>query len=220
MQREAIKWQRRFGNLVMALAASLSLGGCGDTTSADGVQDTQATRTIYWTDVDSTGTKTLVRSATITEAQARWVIDARLHDGQQGATRPPPGLDGVTAQVTSAVTSTSTDWAVCSQTNWFLVTSGSGGSGNIFCGRYAAPLNPITGVQMPFLPAWYRAASTGAAIYSICKSSNNCTYFDCCPVDGGCGDLWHTYFWYDGSGDISPPANAQYLASQNFPGPC
>jgi hypothetical protein len=124
-------------------------------------------------------------------------------------------------QVTSAVTTTSTNWTVCSQTDWFLVTSGSGGSGSIFCGKYAAPLNPITGVSIPFTPAYYRAASTGAALYRICKASSGCTYYDCCPVNGGCGNLWHTYFWNDGSGDISPTGSTNwYLASQNFPGPC
>jgi hypothetical protein len=165
------------------------------------------TVTVYWA-VDENG-KTVTKSEQISKQQARDLLAQR-------AANKAAHLRGE-AQAIGSVAGTiwSNNWqASCQWYDWFLLTSGPDGTGNIFCAK-AVGGGAGPAAMVPFVPAYFDRSNT--YINSLCTSDDsNCGVWECFIGSS----VWR--YWYPGyeTGNISPPSSARYVVSQGNSNPC
>jgi hypothetical protein len=204
--------------LSAALTALLAVAGCsgqaGSSVGPEGTAQSQSEQLmVYWTSYE--GGHVLVNQQPATRAEIDAILAAR------SAAKPNVGTATASSEhlgnSQQAITTGSTSWSICSDYATFLVTSGSNGSGSIFCGSYQDPFS-TTGIPMPFVPQWFDLSD--AAMFSLCTSASNCF-----AGDGACSFTtnWITVpagFDNNVGNNINPPPTVLFINGQREPLVC
>lgn len=155
---------------------------------------------VSWTEQEQD--KVVVREQAITEAQAKWLMDARAkrRAGEPVPPMPAAAQAGGPAESSShALTAGSTSWSDCQNLDWMLVTSGENQSGNIFCAKSTGSMYSGTTIPIGFMPLYRDASNTDSC--ALCIGTTGCYALDC----GGFGNqVWSMVYKNSGSSNLVP----------------
>jgi hypothetical protein len=164
------------------------------------------TVTVYWSSNENGNTVT--RSEQISKQQAQDLLAKRAANKAAYLRGEAQAIDSLAGTVWS------NNWqASCQHYQWFLLTSGPNGTGNIFCAKYAGGQSPAA--HVPFVPAYFDRSNT--YINSLCTADDSeCGVWECFIGSS----VWN--YWYPGyeTGNISPPSSARYVVAQGNSNPC
>ncbi len=200
MKMRICNWVRlATGCLSLAVVAGGCAGSPEDINSPSGAEPAQSIH-VYWTESDGQN-NVVTRDAMITPEQKKALLAARKASLANGS--------GPSIKPSIKHTVSSTDWqSACQYYSWILLTSGTDGSGDIFCATFVdEPGARIA--YIPFVPHWYDG-STDYWGY-LCTGTNYCWVGDSCAVKGP--DVWPdgTLYTSGGGNFVNPPSSLHYI---------
>ncbi len=190
----------RIDRFVLA-ALSLAAAGCIATPDGDEPASDEAPEAVTLFYTDTVGDETIVRERTISRAQADEIVRARA---ERRAIRRTAPLDERADPALVPATIGSTDWSTaCQFYDWTLLTSGSNGTGSLFCAKEGGTTLTI---GIPFVPRYIDTSTTRST--DLCTQVDQCWTYAC---GGSTPAVWRYYPAGPHTENIAPPSTVRFI---------